>query len=420
MERNATVTLPGGRSAATARVDTPSEVPAGLRTLGLAAARPAVVLVGGAGELSGDDLDRLRPLFGDALAPVVERLGACVVDGGTDAGVMRLLGEARTAADATFPLLGVAAVGTVSVPDADADGHAELERNHTHFLLVPGDSWGDEAPWLALAAGAVSQGQPSITVLLDGGEVAWRDVEESIRAGRRTLVVSGTGRTADALAAALRGEPADERARRISASGLLSAVEPASLAAALEAALARPGRASATAATSGPASLADLVDMLDDLTAQQRQFLKSRWVDQVEWMGAAAKRAQRRYYRLRVIMVVGAVVVPALVGLNVRGSFATGLLWVTFALGLVLGCATAVDQFFDFGERWRHYRRTSERLRAEGWLFLELAGDYENAPNHGAVYARFAKRVEDLLREDVDSFITQIAAPKEQQRSSSS
>ena len=136
-------------------------------------------------------------------------------------------------------------------------------------------------------------------------------------------------------------------------------------------------------------------------------------------MGGAANRAQRRYYRLRIVMVVGAVVVPALVGLNVRGGIANALLWVTFALGLVLGCATAIDQFFDFGERWRHYRRTSERLKAEGWLFLELAGDYEGAPNHGAVFARFAKRVEDLLREDVDSFIAQVAAPRQQQRTPS-
>jgi Protein of unknown function (DUF4231) len=57
-------------------------------------------------------------------------------------------------------------------------------------------------------------------------------------------------------------------------------------------------------------------------------------VDQLEWMGRAANRAQRRYHRLRIVMVVGAVVVPALVGLNVRGGVANALLWVTFALGL--------------------------------------------------------------------------------------
>jgi hypothetical protein len=236
-----------------------------------------------------------------------------------------------------------------------------------------------------------------------------------VRAGRRVLVVAGSGRTADLLATALRGEAAGERARRLAASGLLSAVDSASLATELRTLLA-PATPAVAPAADGRLELAELVDMLDDLTPGQRQLLKARWVDQVEWTGRAAKRAQRRYYRLRVVMVVGAVVVPALVGLNVRGGFATALLWVTFALGLVLGSATAIDQFFDFGERWRHYRQTSERLKAEGWLFLELAGEYENAAGHGEVFPRFAKRVEDLLREDVDSFMTQVVAPREPKR----
>jgi hypothetical protein len=413
-----TVTLSNGRNVESARVQTADELPEALRALGLSP-RPAVVLVGGAGELSDEDLARLRPIVADVFVPTVERLGACVVDGGTAAGVMQLLGEARAAAGARFPLLGVAAVGTVAIPGAGPDGKAELEGNHTHFLFVPGSSWGDETPWLARAAGAVSGAQRSVTILLDGGEIAWRDVEESVRAGRRVLVVAGSGRTADALAAAVRGEATDERARGLAASGLLSAVDASSLAASLDSVLAPPQPATAAPPPGGgPLTLVELVDMLDDLTPPQKQLLKARWVDQLEWMGRAANRAQRRYYRLRIVMVIGAVVVPALVGLNVRGGIANALLWVTFALGLVLGCATAIDQFFDFGERWRHYRRTSERLKAEGWLFLELAGDYEGAPNHGAVFARFAKRVEDLLREDVDSFIAQVAAPRQQQRTS--
>jgi len=418
VERAATLILSGGRSVSSARVESADELPAALRALGLAPPRPTVVLIGGADEVSEDDLYRLRPIFADVLVPEAERLGACVVDGGTAAGVMQLLGEARSASGAGFPLLGVAAVGTVALPGTDPDGRAQLEPNHTHFLLVPGTTWGDETPWLARAADAVSQASRSVTVLVDGGEVAWRDVEESVRAGRRVLVVAGSGRTADALTSALRGDPEDERAKRLAASGLLAAVDATSLAPQLQTALSPPLTRAAAPLSPGTPTLEELVDSLDDLTPQQRQLLKARWVDQLEWMGRAANRAQRRYYRLRVIMVIGAVVVPALVGLNVRGGIANALLWVTFALGLVLGCATAVDQFFDFGERWRHYRRTSERLKAEGWLFLELAGDYEGAPNHGAVFARFAKRVEDLLREDVDSFISQVAAPRQQQRSS--
>jgi hypothetical protein len=63
------------------------EVPGRLAELGLRPPRPVVVLVGGADGLDDAGLARLRPLFEEGLAPLADSLGACVVDGGTDAGV---------------------------------------------------------------------------------------------------------------------------------------------------------------------------------------------------------------------------------------------------------------------------------------------------------------------------------------------
>jgi hypothetical protein len=76
-----------------------------------------------------------------------------------------------------------------------------------------------------------AEGGASVTVLANGGEVAWSDAGESVAAGRPVIVVDGSGRTADVLAAALRGEPADSRAAPLVASGLVHActLEPASL-----------------------------------------------------------------------------------------------------------------------------------------------------------------------------------------------
>ena len=106
----------GGRTAAAVPVDQRSDLSAAVAALGLHAPRLVVVLVGGAGRMNARDLDRLRPLFEQGLVPVADRLGVVVIDGGTDAGVMRLMGRARTRAEATFPLVGVPAVGTVRFP----------------------------------------------------------------------------------------------------------------------------------------------------------------------------------------------------------------------------------------------------------------------------------------------------------------
>jgi hypothetical protein len=84
---------------------------------------------------------------------------------------------------------------------------------------VPGTDWGDEAPWLSRVAAALAPDGRSVTVLLNGGDVTWCDLELSLQAGRPVVVVAGTGRVADELAAALRGESSDSRATAIAATG---------------------------------------------------------------------------------------------------------------------------------------------------------------------------------------------------------
>lgn len=211
-----------------ARVGAPEELEPALEALAVSRPRPALALVGGAAGLGEDALVRLRPLFVDALCPLAERLGLCVIDGGTDAGVMGLMGRARESRGASFPLLGVVVEALVagrgasaSATDAEA---ARLEPNHSHFLLVEGSRWGDESPWIAATATAVARELAAATVLVDGGELAWGDAEESVREGRSLVTVEGSGRSADELADALAGRPAGERPSRIAASGLVTAV----------------------------------------------------------------------------------------------------------------------------------------------------------------------------------------------------
>jgi hypothetical protein len=184
--------------------------------LGLDAEQPCLVLVGGAGRLEPAEVDALESLFDDVLAPLVAGVDAVVVDGATDTGVMRLMGRARAALGRPFPLLGV-------VPAALADWG--LEPNHSHVVLVPGGEWGDETPWIASLAGVLAGSRGSATLLVNGGDISWADAEASVAAGRPVVVVAGSGRTADALAAVVRGTAGDARATSLAASGLVHAVD---------------------------------------------------------------------------------------------------------------------------------------------------------------------------------------------------
>jgi hypothetical protein len=198
-----------------------------LHDLSLDRHRPVLVVIGGASKLSQEDFDRVHQLFVQVLAPLAQKWQAAVIDGGTDTGVMRLMGEARLAVGADFPLIGVVPIGLATLPEqsAPAADAAPLEPNHTHFVFVPGSNWGDESEWIANLASTLADTAPSVTVLVNGGEITWKDASQSVQAERSILVIAGSGRTADIIAAALKGQVTDTRAIALVSSGLVQAID---------------------------------------------------------------------------------------------------------------------------------------------------------------------------------------------------
>jgi hypothetical protein len=406
---------PGSR---VVQLETHDELPSRLPELGLRRPRPVVVLVGGADGLGDARLARLRPLFEEGLAPLADSLGACVIDGGTDAGVMAMVGRARAKLGASFPLVGVAASGTVEPADSTGGrtGTSSLEPNHTHLVLVPGTRWGEESPWLAEVATWLAGDDPSVTVVVNGGEVTLDDAARSVDAGRPVLVVAGSGRAADELAAALRAPAQDRRAARLAASGLVQAVElddgPHAMARALAGLLSTVPVRPAPAKAYRDSLKADFDAMIGALRLSElrRRFLRARWLDQLLWVEGRADYNRRRYFFWRLITIIGGVIVPALITVNLNGTAGPRLTWATFALSLLVAVSAAVEGFFRYGERWRHYRRTAELLKTEGWQFLQLTGHYRRHAAHALAYPLFASRVEDILQQDVDAYITTVAA----------
>jgi hypothetical protein len=227
MEKLLQFSFNNGKIASAVQVQQLTELPQAIEEMRLQVARPNLVVVGGASKMSEAEFLQIQRLFMEVLAPIAEKLGAYVVDGGTDAGVMRLMGEARTQIGAKFALIGVAPVSKVALPNSlepPADS-TPLEPNHSHFLLVPGSNWGDESPWLAQLATVLANGKPSVTILINGGEITFQDALQNVNADRLVIVVAGSGRTADILAGALHGETTDERAIELAKSGIVHYIE---------------------------------------------------------------------------------------------------------------------------------------------------------------------------------------------------
>jgi len=129
-----------------------------------------------------------------------------VGDGGTQAGIMEAAGQARRDSGYAFPLIGVAPAN--EIPPI---GKTPVDPNHSHIVAVANpsapaqDSWGSETDTMYWLFATLAQGRPSVTIVANGGGITLAEVEANVRAGRRMILIQGSGRAADALVSLLEG-----------------------------------------------------------------------------------------------------------------------------------------------------------------------------------------------------------------------
>ncbi len=226
-----TLSLPGGKQVPAVRV-APGAPLQGLRSaLGLPRLGGAIAIVGGAASFDQPEYhvirERTRQLL-NALAGLTIQHRLSVVDGGTPFGAMKLAGQICYSQQYRFPLVGVAPTGRVawstqhgiSYPEtwfagmdvramiarqkAQADELAPLDEHHAAFVLVEADEWGGETEMLARVAQELAAPEGHmLEILINGGAVARKDVAAFVQLGGQVLVMAGSGRFADELAAAM-------------------------------------------------------------------------------------------------------------------------------------------------------------------------------------------------------------------------
>jgi hypothetical protein len=199
------------------RINTDEDAQKIIDTFGLMSPRPALFITGGAGNMSDDEMHRVREIMNDGIAAFAEEHNLTVIDGGTEAGVMQMIGEARKNHGYQFPLIGCAPYYKVTYPGAEPmeSTEATLEDGHSHFVLVNAEDWGGESEMIVKLTRAIAAREyPTIGVLINGGSIAERDVYYATAIGDDRipiLVLEGSGRTADNISNAFKTQRTDSK-----------------------------------------------------------------------------------------------------------------------------------------------------------------------------------------------------------------
>jgi len=207
----------GGTTGQAVRVPLTANPAAVLAALGISHPSPAIAIMGGAGQMDAAALAAVRSTIEDGIVQFAAHHDLVVVDGGTASGTMALVGMARQRRGYTFPLIGVAPEGKVAYPGfANPAKEADLDPHHSQFVLVETDHWGGESALLAGIAAAAGREagrrQPVLGIVINGGSIVAQEAYDRATGLLRfpLLVMDGSGRFADELAAAYRTGQTDQ------------------------------------------------------------------------------------------------------------------------------------------------------------------------------------------------------------------
>jgi hypothetical protein len=210
------ITFPNGQTPIAVKAYDPVNPQSVIETLDLTSPVPVFLVSGGAGAMNTESMAVSRSTLEDGLARFLHEHQVTLLDGGTAAGVMQLIGLARQRRSYTFPLIGVAPDHVVWMPGRErTEAHmADLDAFHTHFVLTSGHEFGAESEMLIQLAYALCGGgvRPRLCIVINGGQIVRREVHRMATQEPRfpILVLDGTGRFADELAAAYRAKQTDD------------------------------------------------------------------------------------------------------------------------------------------------------------------------------------------------------------------
>ena len=363
MRTTSEITFENGNQASLITADTGSEPARLLEQVGLhqKRGRPVVVVIGGADTLSGESHDRAVGTVGPGVVRAAGRTDAIVVDGGTAAGIMAIVGAAAARDGDDRPvLLGVAPADLVEYPGSEDSGKdAALEPNHSHFVLAPGAAWGSETALLFELAEALAGDAPVVTVLVGGGDVARDEALATVRRRWTLLVVEGTGGLADQVAARCRakasGPTGDPDLDEITASGsvrLFAGADPTELA-------------------------RNLAWELQDEPTLKRAWQTFAGYDAI---ANGARRTFSRVQAAAVILGIGGTFLALLDNAGEFGSWPGDVVhWAVVASPIFLSLLIALAVRLGFGKRWVLLRGAAETIKSEIYRFRSRTGIYSAA-----------------------------------------
>ena len=156
-----------------------------------------------------------------------------------------------------------------------------------------------------------------------------------------------------------------------------------------------------------------LVSMEDNkLDEMSKQILRNRYINLVNSLEVSSKRSSFWFTTLNTITTIGSIIVPALISIQDRTFQANAtdqdhinhennIYWASWGVSLTVTLSNALLRLFSLDKTYITRKIKSNHLKSEGWLFLELAGDYSQYSSHQLGFTHFCNQIEKIKTEQI-------------------
>lgn len=163
-----------------------------------------------------------------------------------------------------------------------------------------------------------------------------------------------------------------------------------------------------------------LLRSISVLTSFQKRVIEIRYISLIEEYEKRLKYIDPCYHASRLLVSIGSVAVPALLSIqSPTSSFSIPLFWTTWLISLSVTVCHNLTSIFRFDKKYFGIHSTQERLKSEGWQYLELTGNYSGhhghvAPTHANQYVYFLNKIERIKLKQVEEEFNSFKEPEKQ------
>jgi hypothetical protein len=121
-------------------------------------------------------------------------------------------------------------------------------------------------------------------------------------------------------------------------------------------------------------------------------------------IAATASALERKVFRLscayraaKIVVTLGALLTPAVSGLDAPAGRSDAVVWVIWIIGLGTAVSNGLISLLSLDRKYFSLKERLSRLESEAWLFAALAGKYKKGGGHQELFPSFLENCEHLL-----------------------